>query len=330
MPQKCRIRSSFELEAIPPYNFELTAREPCGFHWITPFEIYSHGIMWTAAPLEPVGVVGLKLKSVISIHKPMVSLTVFSKRKLTSCEEGKLLRNVERALGVKEDISGFYEMAKKYPVIQQAVTDLYGMRSAWGFDVFDRVIVALTSQNAPMNRTRQMINALITTYGETAEFDDHLVQTWPTPQTIMEASVQGLREKCKLGYRAAYLKGIAKVIVDGECPSLEELEKMNPTQAKKSLMRLKGIGEYSAEIISPHPGFPLDIWSVKLFTKIFLPEKSWGSTSEAMKAMRKYAETEWGRWQDYVFMYIVNDLENLSRKLGLKLGLTVAEVREES
>ena len=194
MPQKCRIRSSFELEAIPPYNFELTAREPCGFQWITPFEIYSHGIMWTAAPLEPVGVVGLKLKSVISIHKPMVSLTVFSKRKLTSCEEGKLLRNVERALGVKEDISGFYEMAKKYPVIQQAVTDLYGMRSAWGFDVFDRVIVALTSQNAPMNRTRQMINALITTYGETAEFDDHLVQTWPTPVSYTHLTLPTNRE----------------------------------------------------------------------------------------------------------------------------------------
>ena len=330
MPQKCRIKSSYELEAIPPYNFELTVHEPCGFHWISPFEIYSHGVMWTAAPLEPVGAVGLKLKSVISIHKPILSLTVFSKRKLTSGEEGKLLRNVERALGLKEDISGFYEMAKKHPAIQQAVTDLYGMRSAWSFDVFDRAIVALTSQNAPMNRTRQMINALIIAHGETVEFDDHVVQTWPTPQTIVEASVEGLREECKLGYRVAYLKGIAKAIVDGECPSLEELEKMSPIQAKKSLMRLKGIGEYSAEIISPHPGFPLDIWSVKLFTKIFLPEKSWDSTSEAMKAMRKYAETEWGRWQDYVFTYIVNDLENLSRKLGLKLGLTVAEVREES
>jgi len=285
--------------------------------------------MWTAAPLEPVGAVGLKLKSVISIHKPILSLTVFSKRKLTSGEEGKLLRNVERALGLKEDISGFYEMAKKHPAIQQAVTDLYGMRSAWSFDVFDRAIVALTSQNAPMNRTRQMINALITAYGEMVEFDEHAVQTWPTPQTIVEASVEGLREECKLGYRVAYLKGIAKAIVDGECPSLEELEKMSPIQAKKSLMRFKGIGEYSAEIISPHPGFPLDIWSVKLFTKIFLPEKSWNSTSEAMKAMRKYAETEWGRWQDYVFVYIINDLENLSSKLGLKLGLTVAEVREE-
>jgi len=330
MIQKCHVASNFELEGITPYNFELSVHAPCGYHWITPSEVYSNNVVWAAAPLSSAGAVGLKLKFVGSVHKPIVSLTVFSRRKLASDEESKLLKNVERALGLKEDVSEFYKMAEKHPILKQAVTDLYGMRGSWGFDVFDRAIVALTSQNAPMNRTRQMINAIIGTYGETAEFDDHAIQTWPLPQTIVEVDAQELKEKGKLGYRAAYLKDLAKAVVDGACPDLEELEKMGPDQAKKVLRGLRGIGQYSAEIVSPHPGFPLDIWSVRLFTKIFMPEKSWSSLAEAMKAMREYAENEWGRWRDYVFTYIINDLENLSRKLSVKLGLTVAEVLEET
>jgi len=62
-----------------------------------------------------------------------------------------------------------------------------------------------------------------------------------------------------LGFRAKYLKTIADLIKGG-LPLLEGLGAMPFEDAKKELMTLKGIGEYSAEIALPHTErFPIDM-----------------------------------------------------------------------
>jgi endonuclease III-like uncharacterized protein len=50
---------------------------------------------------------------------------------------------------------------------------------------------------------------------------------------------------------------------------MEELEKLEPNEARKMLLELPGIGDYSADIINPHGGFPIDAWSVEVFRKLF-------------------------------------------------------------
>jgi len=47
--------------------------------------------------------------------------------------------------------------------------------------------------------------------------------------------------------RSKPLKGIAEAVCKG-FPTLQELEKMSAEEAKTKLMKLKGIGEYSADI----------------------------------------------------------------------------------
>ena len=50
---------------------------------------------------------------------------------------------------------------------------------------------------------------------------------------------------------------------------MDELQAMEPEEAKKKLMTLRGIGEYSAELVMPRMGFPLDVWSAKIFHVLF-------------------------------------------------------------
>ncbi|MCJ7445477.1 MAG: hypothetical protein MUO26_13315 [Methanotrichaceae archaeon] len=90
------------------------------------------------------------------------------------------------------------------------------------------------------------------------------------------------------------------------------------SDTKKSLLDLPGIGDYSADIINPHGGFPIDVWSADVFGKLFFDEEP----KDKRKALTKIKTEGLRRWRKcawMAFFYIVQDLENLSNKLEITL-----------
>jgi len=299
--------AAFRLKAVPPYDLSLTVHKPAGWSLLTPFEIFEDGTLWTG--------MRLKLRSAGTVEKPRISCEVFSRERL-SAEEGKELSGmVSWTLGLKEDIREFYALAESDPVLKPLVKDLYGMRRTKRPDIFPQLVLAVTLQMAPIKRSHQMMNLLIKEYGEKMVFDGKEVLYWPPPERIARADVRELEEKCKLGYRARPLKGIAEALCKG-FPTLQDLEKMPAEEAKARLMGLKGIGEYSADIVSPHPGFALDVWSAKIFNALLFGAEA-ESPRSIIPKLKKAAEDRWGKWRGYVFTYVLNDLNSLSRRFNL-------------
>ena len=154
-------------------------------------------------------------------------------------------------------------------------------------------------------------------FGEDASFDGKTIRYWPSAQTIAAAPVEELKEKAKLGYRAKNLKAIATALTQG-FPSMDELYAMEPEEAKNKLLTLQGIGEYSAELVMPRMGFPLDVWSAKIFNVLFygkIPQKP----RDVIPALKVAAEKRWGNWRGYAFVCVLNDLPKISKRLGFDL-----------
>lgn len=311
---------TFEMKALPPYDFELTVHKPLGYHWLVPSEVYHDGTVWTAIELASGEPVGLKLKGVRSKDFPKINSTVFSNEKLGGEEEKELLDSVMKCLELDTDISVFYSMAEHDAIIKQVKADLYGMRCGRHQRLFHNIVRAITMQWASLERTEQMLGLLFQAYGHRISFDGHTLSAWFTPEQIARASLKDLREKCKLGFRAEYLKAIADSILKGNFPSLEKLEEMPAEDAKRELMKLRGIGEYSAEIALPHSErFPIDMWSAKVFWRLFFPNSVIPKLKIAIEKVRTHAEERWKRWRGYAFIYVINDLDNLSKRFGVKL-----------
>jgi DNA-3-methyladenine glycosylase II len=282
---------------------------------LTPSEIFDSGILWTAMRWHSGEMFGLKLSPLGNVEKPEICCKLFSHEKLSQSKREKLSNTMEWMLSVREDIREFYSLAESDPIVRKLVKDLYGMRRTQRPDVFPMLLLAVTLQMAPIKRSDQMMTLLIENYGETIRFDGKKVSYWPSPERIAKATVRQLEQKCKLGYRAKALKGIAQAIVRG-FPTLRELEAMSPDEAKAKLMELKGIGEYSADIVSPHPGFALDVWSAKIFNTLLLGEKT-ESPRDVIPNLKEIAEKRWGKWRGYVFTYVLNDLDRLSKRFNL-------------
>jgi 3-methyladenine DNA glycosylase/8-oxoguanine DNA glycosylase len=312
-----RFSTSFQLSAIPPYDFALTVRKPAGWSFLTPYEAFEDSILWTAMRMPSGEMFGLKLKSTGTVEKPKVFCEVHSSRKLSVAERKRLLGVVSWMLSLEEDVKPFYALAKRDSLVKALVEDLYGMRRTKRPDVFPQLILAVTLQMAPIARSDQMMNLLIKGYGEKVLFDGKEVLCWPSPAVVAQENVRELKERCKLGYRAPAVKAIAQAMSEG-FPTLQELERMSADEAKAKLMELKGIGEYSADIVSPHFGFPLDVWSAKIFSLLLLGEEP-DSPRTVIPKLKKIAEKRWGRWRGYVFTHVLNDMPNLSKRLRLNL-----------
>lgn len=261
--------------------------------------------------------IGLKLNSTGTVQKPLINCTIYSHSKVNDSAKQDLIRMLKRALKTDEDLNGFYEFSQKDDILQGVVKDLPGMHTIGWPELFPALILAVSLQMAPMKRSNQMMDLLMANFGEEASFDEKTILYWPSTQTISNATFEELMIKAKLGYRAKNLKAIATTLTQG-VPSMDELFTMAPEEANNKLLTLRGIGEYSAELVMPKTGFPLDVWSAKIFSVLFygkIPKKP----REEIPELKLEAERRWGNWKWHVFVYILNDLPNLSARMGIDL-----------
>jgi DNA-3-methyladenine glycosylase II len=307
---------SVDFEAVPPYSFELTLRKPAGWWWSTPNEIYKNNTCWTLTRFNS-ELLGLKLQSKGTVKKPRIHVTAYSKTKPDTSEKEHIARIIKRALKTEENLTEFYKLAAKDKILRSLVKDLYGMHTIGWPELFPALILAVTLQMAPMKRSNQMMELLITNFGNQTGFDGKTMQYWPSAETIAASTIEELKTKTKLGYRATNLIAIAKALQKG-FPTMDELWALEPEEAKKKLLALRGIGEYSAELVMPRMGFPLDVWSAKIFNVLFF-DKETSKPREAIPALKKVAEKRWGKWKGYAFVYVLNDLPNLSNRIGVDL-----------
>ena len=307
---------SVKIEAVPPYNFELTLRKPAGWWWSAPDEDFKDDTCWSATRFNG-ELLGLKLHSTGTTQKPQIRCTIYSRTKMGISEEQLITHMLKRALKTEEDLTDFYKLGKKDDILRDVVKDLFGMHTVGRPELFPALILAVTLQMAPLKRSNQMMELLTAKYGDQASFDGKTIRYWPSAETFASKSAEELKSEAKLGYRAKNLINIAKKLTQG-FPTMDQLYMMKPEEAKKKLLTLQGIGNYSAELIMPQMGFPLDVWSAKIFNALFFG-KELQNPREAIPELKKVAEERWGNWRGYAFVYILNDLAKLSERIDIDL-----------
>lgn len=312
--------ASYEVRPLPPYDFGLTIHKPAGWALFTPFEVFERGAMWTATYLAG-ELVGLKLSSRGTVNAPRLAVKMFMKKRPEPARLEEMKRSLGHNLGADEDLSGFYALAKKDGILGHAVKDLYGMHNTSSVDIFPDAALTILLQMAPLKRSNEMMAAFITEYGGTAEFDGRRIRAWPLPAEVARHTPAELARKCKMGYRAKRMVPLARKLSGGGFPTLEELERLRPEEAKERLLELPGIGDYSADIINPNGGFPIDVWSVDVFGKLFFGREPKNGRN-AVERVKKEGIRRWGKWSWMAFFYVVQDLGNLSRELGMELRLS--------
>ncbi len=309
----------YVLRPEPPYDFELTVRKPAGWPLFTPYEQYEHGPLWTATHLGG-RLTGIKLASIGTTARPQIAVRLFFSQRPTHVELDHMKHQLGSALGIDDSLAEFYAIARTDRILSHAVRHLRGMHDTSPTTLFSEACLAILLQMAPLARSNAMMSAFITRYGPTAEFDGRKIRAWPVAKRVARLRARELAASCKVGYRAELLVDLAKALADGTFPSIEQLRAMPPEEARRLLMQLPGIGDYSADIINPHGGFPIDAWSVEVFSQLFYGKVP-ARNRDSIERVKREGLRRWGRWAWLAFFYVVQDLPGLSKSLGVELRL---------
>ncbi|HUZ08152.1 MAG TPA: DNA glycosylase [Candidatus Paceibacterota bacterium] len=181
----------------------------------------------------------------------------------------------------------------------------------------------ILSSTKQIVQIRQIVSMLCERFGErldcsvepAARFDSATGRTlqfaFPPPEKIAAATEVELRD-CKMGFRAPNLLAAARQIADGKF-DLEQIRKLNYTEAREELMKLRGVGGKIADCVllfacGFDSAFPVDVWIERALQRLYFPRRS---ASE--KRLRKFAATHFGPqagWaQQYLFHYIRTKLD---------------------
>jgi len=309
-------RSRFTITPTAPFDFKLTVRKPAQWSLFNAREIYEGASLWTATRLQG-RLAGLKLRSVGTVERPRIKVTLFTREALADRELTQLRGAVATLIGADQDLGEFYEMARTDDILRHTVEDLYGMHDTQAAYLFNSVVLSICLQMARLDRSMKMMASIDRLYGTPVSFDHRTIRVEPSAERVSRLDPEEFAKRCNLGYRAKYLVGAAKMYVNG-FPDIHQIMNMPPEEAKEKLMELPGVGDYAADIINPHGGFPIDAWSVDVFGRLFFgrePDDARG----AIEAVKEEGVRRWGRFAWMAFVYVAQDLGNLSKRLGVQL-----------
>ncbi len=234
---------------------------------------------------------------------------------------GKPIRAVqtEAGLAVRPCAKGeeafyirYFDLGRDYRAIEELIAAdprlavcLPGARGIRVFnqEPFEALISFIISANNNIKRIAGIIDRLCALCGEKLEFEGQTMFAFPSPDAVASLKTEQLTA-IGAGYRAPYIIESAKKIAEGY--DLEKLRDMSLDDARKELLKFKGVGPKVADCIllfslGHTDAFPIDVWIDRAMNELFFgsvpPKKA--EMKEAVLSIGKYS----GIIQQYIFFH---------------------------
>ena len=208
---------------------------------------------------------------------------------------------------LETDLKPFYAMAKKDDLLKDLVKKYYGYRIVGQPDLFESIIWAVLGQQINLKFAYTLKQRFVEQFGNHIQIGDQKYFLFPSPEEVANLSTDQLLPLQFSRQKAAYTIGIAKEFANGTI-SKEKLKSLSLKEAKEDLMKVKGIGNWTANYALMktfrHPdAFPLEDAGVHNAIKNLMNMKSKPSLDRVKKIYKKYKG-----WEAYATLYLWKSL----------------------
>jgi N-glycosylase/DNA lyase len=253
-----------------------------------------------------------KYKTFIEFHNKWISVEIWE-------DSNTLFINSEKDISEKilyqfwadYDVLDFYSKFKRDKYLSKAIEALEGLRVMRNLDLNWGIFEAILTQNSSIKQIRKMERNLRKFYGNGFTIVVH---------KLARAKDSEVEKKCKVGYRARYLIDVAKLLNNKKL-NLENLARMSTEEARKALLKIKGIGPKVADIILLYTlgkpdAFPMDVWLKRALMREYFSGKNVNDSKLRNFALNYFGEHA-GIAHLYMFYY---ERKILSQNKGQNLS----------
>lgn len=211
------------------------------------------------------------------------------------CEE--IVKFIDEWFDLNNDLTPFYEMAKADPLLKVPARNFYGLRVIGIPDLFEALCWGVLGQQINLAFAYILKRQFVEKFGDFIEWNGNKYWVFPSYERIAQLTPSDLADIKMTVKKSEYIIGIAKLMASEEL-SKEKLMKMDFKDAEKSLIKIRGIGPWTANYVLMRclrfqTAFPIDdvglINSIKLLqnmnrkptkdeiTELSIPWKNWES-----------------------------------------------------
>ena len=234
---------SFTLKPLPPFRLDYTVwvlrRRPDNVWDRWDGQTYRRVLVLDGKPLD----VSVTLKGLP--ENPDLKI-VATGRGLKADVESNLTPVLERLLGLKTDLAGYYRLAAKDPKLKSLAVSFRGMKPPRYPSVFEALVNAITCQQFTLTAGIRLLSRLVVNYGIPFKERNNSFYAFPRPQDLAGAEMEDLR---KLGYsrqKARALIELARSVVQ-EGLDLDNFASLEDSEALEKFTALRGVGRWTGE-----------------------------------------------------------------------------------
>ena len=231
----------FELRPRPPFRLDLTVwalrrREQNAIDtWDG--RTYRRALVVDGIPLQ------LAVTQVGATGTPRLEVDLAG-RSVSRYAEGVVRSTLARLLGLDLDLSGFYARAARDPVLHELAGRYCGLKPPRFATVFECLLNAVACQQLSIAAGLTILSRLAAAAGVPAG----ALHAFPSPSEVLGLPKSALRELGFSERKAETILGLARVAASGEL-QLETLEQLDDAAVVEGLVRLRGIGPWSADYV---------------------------------------------------------------------------------
>ncbi len=205
------------------------------------------------------------------------------------------------------DLKPFYRLAEKDKLLKDLVTQYYGYRIVGQPDLFESLIWAVLGQQINLGFAYTLKQRFVQTFGEKLALGNQDFFLFPSPETVSIITPEQLFPLQFSKQKSHYTIAIAEAFSDGTL-SKEKIKALPLLEAKNQLMKIKGIGNWTANYALMktfhYPNaFPLEDAGLHNAIKNLRNLERKPTPEEVRKIFKKYSG-----WEAYATLYLWKSL----------------------
>jgi DNA-3-methyladenine glycosylase II len=240
-------------------------------------------------------------------NKNALSIEFLTKRPKKSIR-AKVAKYVWNWFDLETNLKPFYRMAKSDAVLKHIADTYFGLRIVSIPDLFEAICWAVMGQHINLNFAYLLKKRFVQSFGERFHIDDQIFYLFPTPEMIANQTVSRFRQLQFTEKKSEYVIELAKKMKDGILCKNTLLKKDSFKLVKKELMRLHGVGKWTAEYVclrclKDPAAFPVDDVGLQNAIKHQLGLRAKPSVDKIYKFSKR-----WKNWEAYATFFLWNSL----------------------
>lgn len=289
---------TLSISIIKPFNRLYTLWKPS--HFFTGLEVHSAECSWRTFRIDKETFAAAKMY----FQGDCLVVEVFTNIELSDAQFSNLREHIIRSYGLMEPYNLPSQVVEENSHVKTLSPKLIGTRISCPESIFEISIVSLLLQNTNISRTTSMFRNLIERYGRLVIFDEMALFAFYSPEDVLVITEEELRDLCRLGYRAKYIKNYSDFFSKNNETDLRKLDK---EELLTLLETIKGVGTYTSNIVASSAlrdtkAIPFDAWNRKI-----LASKLYDADPSDAETLRARINGDFGAFAGLIAMYVIEN-----------------------